>query len=273
MEPIKMPKLSIITINYNNASGLRKTIESVVDQTSQDFEYIVIDGGSTDGSVEVIEQFKDRITYWISEPDKGIYHAMNKGIVKAQGDFCQFLNSGDWLWKEDVTEKVLADLPDCSIVYGNKIREYNGKPKIEKSYEGKPITLLDLYQSTLFHACAYIKRSLFGKYGLYDESLKIVADWKFYLITVGLHNEKVIYRDINMVWFDTNGISSTNKALDAQERQKVLRQSLPESIRLDYEEFAGDGQIVNRLKQNKLTWFITLTMYRVLFRIDKIVKK
>src|SRR4051812_22804100 len=102
-----MPRLSIITINYNNVSGLRKTVESVVNQTSQDFEYIVIDGGSTDGSVDVLKQYAKKIKYWISEPDKGIYNAQNKGILKATGEYCHFINSGDYLVKNDVIEKML----------------------------------------------------------------------------------------------------------------------------------------------------------------------
>jgi glycosyltransferase involved in cell wall biosynthesis len=88
-------KLSVITINYNNAIGLRKTIESVVNQTFRDYEYIIIDGGSTDGSVDVIKEYADKIDYWVSEPDKGIYNAMNKGVAAAHGEYTNFLNSGD----------------------------------------------------------------------------------------------------------------------------------------------------------------------------------
>jgi len=110
------PKLSIITVNLNNAEGLRKTIESVVTQTFTDFEYIIIDGGSTDGSVEIIKLYADKITYWVSEPDKGIYNGMNKGIMVAKGEYCQFLNSGDWLVNENVLKEVFADV---DIVYGD----------------------------------------------------------------------------------------------------------------------------------------------------------
>jgi glycosyltransferase involved in cell wall biosynthesis len=264
-----MPKLSIITINYNNAVGLQKTIESVVDQTTHDIEYIVIDGGSTDGSVKVIQQYHHKISYWISEPDQGIYHAMNKGILQAKGEYCQFLNSGDYLLAPDVTERMLREMPDCSILYANKIREINGKSIIERSYAGRQITLLDMYRSTIFHASAYIKRSLFERYGLYDESLKIVSDWKFYLIAVGLNNEKVAYRDIDMVWFDTHGISSTDKELDIRERKEVLQQTVPKSILLDYQEFAIDGAIIKRLKRNKVLWFFIINVYRLLFWTDK----
>lgn len=269
-----MPKLSIITINYNNAPGLAKTIESVVNQTSPAFEYIVIDGGSTDGSVDVIRQYHHKITYWISEPDQGIYQAMNKGIKRAKGEYCQFLNSGDYLLTPDVTERMLAELPSsCSILYGNKIREINGRQQVERSFAGRQITLMDLYRSTIFHATAYIKRSLFDTYGLYDESLKIVSDWKFYLIAVGLSNEPVTYRDINMVWFDNTGISTTNKVLDQQERAAVLLKVLPKPILADYQHLTIDSAIIKRLKQNRLTWFLVINLYRALFWANKLFSR
>lgn len=266
-------KLSIITINYNNADGLRKTIGSVVAQTSRDFEYIVIDGGSKDRSKEVIQEFEANITYWISESDLGIYHAMNKGIRQARGKYCHFLNSGDYLLSEDVTERMLADMPDCSFLYGNRVRTYRGKDRLEKSFEGRQITLLDLYRGTFFHPTAYIKRELFDRYGLFDESLKIVSDWKFFLITIGLNNEKVVYRDIDMVWFDSNGISSTQLQLDQQERKQVLEQILPVNILYDYRMFGNDGVILKRLKSNKVIWFFIINTYRILFRIDKYLYK
>ena len=132
-----MPKLSIITINLNNAEGLRKTIPSVISQTYCDFEYIVIDGGSTDGSVDVIKKYADKLSYWVSEPDAGIYNAMNKGIRKAGGEYCQFLNSGDWLVAPDVTERMAKDMPDCAICYGNMITIQNGEKMVQKGFEGK----------------------------------------------------------------------------------------------------------------------------------------
>ena len=265
-----MPKLSIITINLNHVAGLRKTIESVVMQTRPDIEYIVIDGDSTDGSVDVIREYEPKITYWVSEPDRGIYHAMNKGIGQATGEYCQFLNSGDYLLTPDVTERMLHDMPPCSILYGNKIREINGRQVVQRSYAGRPITLLDLYRSTIFHATAYIKRSLFEQYGLYDESLKIVSDWKFYLITVGLHNEPVAYRDLDLVWFDTGGISSTQHSLDAQEREQVLQEVLPAPVLADYREFARNSLLIRRLQKSKPAWFFVLNLYRTLFRLDRL---
>ena len=101
-----MPKLSIITVNLNKAKGLQKTIESVIFQTFTDYEYIIIDGGSTDGSKQIIEQYADKITYWVSEPDSGIYNGMNKGIKVAKGEYCLFLNSEDYLLSNEILQNV-----------------------------------------------------------------------------------------------------------------------------------------------------------------------
>jgi len=139
-------KLSIITINYNNASGLRKTVESVLSQSTHDFEYIVVDGGSTDGSVEYLEsqnsELKTQNFSFISEKDNGIYNAMNKGIRMAQGEYLHFLNSGDWLADEKVVENMLKTLPDCDIYVGNKIAvRPDGKVQKGKN-SGQPVTMI-----------------------------------------------------------------------------------------------------------------------------------
>ena len=106
-----MMKLSVITINYNNKEGLKKTIESVVSQIYQDFEYIVVDGGSTDGSIDIIREYDKHIDFWISEPDRGIYNAMNKGIKFSHGEFCLFLNSGDCLLSSTSISQVFPLIP------------------------------------------------------------------------------------------------------------------------------------------------------------------
>ncbi len=114
-----MSKLSIITVNFNNATGLQKTFDSVFEQTFKDFEYIIVDGGSTDGSEEIIERNRDKINYWVSEKDKGVYHAMNKGMAKASGDYLLFLNSGDHFKDENILLEVMPELDGTGIVYGN----------------------------------------------------------------------------------------------------------------------------------------------------------
>lgn len=264
-----MPSLSIITINLNNAFGLRKTIESVVSQTSRDFEYIVIDGGSSDGSIDIIKQYADRITYWISEPDKGIYHAMNKGILLTKGDYCQFLNSGDWLAGTDVIEKMINTLPDCSIYYGNMLKQMpDGSVFCDKCGQGN-ITLYSFYRGSLNHSPAFIKRSLFEKYGLYDESLRIVSDWKWYLITVGLNNEPVGYIDMAVTCFNMLGISNSFPEIEKAERRAILAELIPQNILADYDLHWQKIEMMKRINRYKLTRWLVCFIERVLFKLEK----
>jgi len=268
-----MAHLSIITINLNNAPGLRKTIESVVSQTSTDFEYLVIDGGSTDGSIDIIKEFENRITYWISEPDNGIYHAMNKGILHAKGDYCQFLNSGDWLAANNVIEKMLNALPECSIFYGNMLKQLpNGK--LYRDCGGKgAVSMLTFYRGTLNHSPAFIKRSLFEQYGLYDETLKIVSDWKWYFIVIALNNETVKYTNQDITIFDMEGISVTNPLLDRTERRLVLEELLPANILKDYDKYFQTIEQTERLKKYKVLKSVFWFIERLLFKYEKWTSK
>ena len=262
-------KLSIITINYNNASGLRKTIESVVNQTSLEFEYIVIDGASTDGSVEIIKEYKGKITFWVSEPDNGIYNAMNKGIKIANGEYCQFLNSGDYIIANNVTEKMLKDISGVSILYGNLLKQLPRGLHRDSGFEGKQPSMLNFFRSTMNHSSAYIKRSLFKQYGLYDESLRIVSDWKFFLQVIIFGEEEAIYKDLDMVVFDLNGISSINKELDKKERKDVLETFLPKNILIDYEKYSSSIRHWERVERYSFTRLIFWLIERSLFKLEK----
>jgi len=278
--------LTIITINYNNASGLRKTIESVVNQTHANFEYIIIDGASTDESVNIIEEYAHKIDYWVSEPDKGIYNAMNKGICMANGDYIQILNSGDILASDNVVERMLAHLqitndqlrvkgePEVSILYGNMIKVDELGKVIGKSYY-TPYSLLQFYTSTLNHDCAYIKRVLFdaANYGLYDESLKIVSDWKWYLQAIGLGFVKPIYVDIDVTIFEAAGISETNLDLRNQERRQVLEMSLPPAVLADYDKYHVPMVQMNRLLRYKWAYWCVWFLERCLFKWEKWIKR
>lgn len=268
--------LSIITINRNNAIGLEKTMRSVASQTFKEFEYIVVDGASTDDSVEVIKKFEsefgDRLK-WVSELDKGIYNAMNKGIRMASGKYIQILNSADCLAADNVTESMLAALEKAgnpNILYGNMIKCFpDGNKKIAKSFAGAEITMLGMYTGTLNHDPAYIRRDLFEKYGYYDESLKIVSDWKWYMQAIILGEEKPYYVDINVTLFDMTGISETNKELDKAERKQVLEQMFPKAILADYERFSFPIDQIKRLQRHpwayKMVWFLE----RCLFKKEK----
>ena len=268
--------LTIITINRNNAGGLEKTMRSVAAQTFGDYEYVVVDGASTDGSVDAIRyleaSFNGRLK-WISEPDKGIYNAMNKGIGMASGDYLQFLNSGDCLISEDVTGQMTEALKTAgfpSILYGNMLKDMpGGKLLRDRCFAGKDISFLGFYTGTLNHSSAYIRKNLFEKYGLYDEGLKIVSDWKWFLQAIILGGEKPVYTDIDVSLFDMHGISETNKTLDKAERKRVLGELIPSTILRDYNAWSSSIGQMRRLKRHPWAYWIVLFLERVLFKIEK----
>ncbi len=221
-------KYSIITINYNNKDGLRKTIESVINQTCNDFEYIIIDGGSTDGSVDVIKEYADKIDYWVSEPDKGIYNAMNKGVKVAKGEYLNFMNSGDCFYNDnilcDVEHNLLYD-----IIVGKTISDTN----ILIGYNKENIGLIELFSGTLPHQASFVKRVIFNK-RIFDEKYNIVSDWKFYIETLVIDNCSFYNIENIICLFDMNGISLTNVELRNNERKAVLNELFPERILNDY---------------------------------------
>lgn len=244
-------KLSIITINYNNRDGLRKTIESVVNQTWKDFEYIIIDGGSTDDSVEVIKEFADRIDYWVSEPDKGIYNAMNKGIGQAKGEYCLFLNSGDSLHRPHTLTEIAPLLNECDIISGS-LNKLTSPPVL--MIPPHVVSLAYLYEGTLPHQSTFIRTNILQQL-YYDEHYRMVSDWKFWVEALVLHG--YTYKCINQVVsdFDMAGISSTHTLLRIQERTSVLHELLPERIKIDYERFingeAWDEKLLKQITHTK----------------------
>lgn len=222
--------ISIITINLNNKDGLIKTIESVINQTHKDYEYIIIDGGSTDGSIDIIKEYAEKIDYWVSEPDKGIYNAMNKGIAKAHGEYLNFMNSGDAFYNETVLSKILPYL-NKDIVSGKNYYE-NG---VHGFYRNE-IKLSDFFKGTLPHQATFIKKTFFDTY-LYDENLKIVSDWKFFIEALVFSNATFSNIDIIVCKFDGNGISAKQIELINKERDLVYKQLFPPRIIKDYKKW------------------------------------
>lgn len=305
-------KLTIITINRNNAAGLRKTIESVLAQTSNDFEYIIVDGaapqppqGGAESDTEVLQSFIKDINAtangftnctwksangeiaggFYSEPDSGIYNAMNKGIRMAKGEYLHFLNSGDWLVDEFVVEKMIREVSDLppvkgakelgnetmpiDILVGNKITvRPDGKVRYGRN-DTSPVTALTFYRGTIEHTSAYIRRALFDVVGMYDESLRIVSDYKWYFEAVMQHNAHVKFVDIYVSYFDNTGISSTNLALDKQERRQVLKTLLPAPVLADYDRYHLAIDQHKRLRRYPAIYKFFYLVERVLFKFDK----
>ena len=275
--------LSIITINYNNAEGLRKTLASVAAQTYRDIEHIVIDGGSTDGSVDIIKEYVNQCmmydVLWVSEKDKGIYDAMNKGVKKATGDYVYILNSGDALAAPDVVEKMMTILNNGKIdlLLGNIVRVYENK----KEYAPLPVkrikdektcpidvSMLTFYRGTIPQDAALVKRELFEKFGYFDDTMKICADWKLYMNMIVLGGVQPMYVNIDVVLFDMTGISNANNELRLSERRAYLEEILPASVLKDYDNHAFDIEQMNRLRERHLYWFVYF-IERILFKLEK----
>ena len=231
-------KVSIITINYNNRKGLCNTIDSVISQSYGDIEYIVVDGGSRDGSAELIRNKQEGIAFWISEPDTGIYNAMNKGVAHATGDYCLFLNSGDCLHGEDSITEFVSQLNGEDMLMGRVQCVPSGR--IAYTDVSYPFTMMDFYTGCpVPHPACLIRRSLFDEQ-LYDEELKIVSDWKFFMLMIVFKNHSYSLVDTVVTDFLEQGISS-NRRLCEQERNRTLKELLPKAIYIDYQRFENGG--------------------------------
>lgn len=263
-------KFSIITVNYNHREGLIKTIESVINQTYTDREYIIIDGGSNDGSVEVIKEYSSHITYWISEPDKGVYNAMNKGIAQAKGTYVNFMNSGDVFYSHYTLEEVNNLMNDCDFIIG---KDFNQDPETGEVFTTilpTRISMAAFYMWTLPHQSAFIRRSLFSE-SPYDETLRIVADWKFYLDKIVYEDKKVQLLDIAICNREQEGMSISQASKTVEERHKVLSTLLPPGIYKDYETLAKLDRgtlykLLNLLDQKKSRKWISFFI-KVLNRV------
>lgn len=241
-----MLKLSIITVNYNNKAGLLKSFDSVFNQTFKDFEYIVIDGGSSDGSKEIIEENQVNISYWVSEKDRGIYHAMNKGIAKSTGDYLLFLNSGDYLYDSSVLETAFSNDLTEDIVYGDVVWDTNGIQTLHK-FPNKVLFSYFEAGHILPHQGSFIRKSLFESLGLYDESQKIIADWIFFIQAICRYNSSYKHIDLLISVCGRDGISCDPVNLESilSSRTEALQKYFPAFV----EDYKNLHAIQAELKQ------------------------
>ena len=241
-----MSKISIITINYNNAIGLQRTIESVKAQNYSDMEYIIVDGGSTDNSVDIIKVNEGLRDKWVSEKDRGIYNALNKGIKMATGDYLLFLNSGDHFYNSSVlinnerhvnTEDLIAF--DIHMFGLGHDYIHSHPDEIRFSF---------LFEETFAHQSVFIRRSLFNKIGLYDESLKVVSDWKFFIHAIASGaTYKCVHEVLSTFYF--GGISSTGEGtfIRKAEREVILKNEFP----LYYQDYKNLQNQKKNLNSNR----------------------
>lgn len=223
-----MFRFSIITVCLNEASNIRKTCESICSQTFRDFEWVVIDGGSTDGTLNVLEEYRDRISILISESDDGIYDAMNKGVRLATGKHLLFLNGGDYFADVDALKAVSA-APDRDILYGDMCCLPEDGQLMRKTY---PDILPQsfLLKNKLPHQASFFRRELFCKYGNYDTRFKISADYDLFVRFLVVHKASYFHIPRVLSIFKLDGISGhkmnmfLHKLDNHQIRKKYFRQ-------------------------------------------------
>ena len=262
-----MRKISIVTINLNNVAGLRKTAQSIVRQSLfSEIEWIVIDGGSTDGSLDVIHEYKSKMAYWVSEPDSGIYNAMNKGVVQAHGEYVLFLNSGDRLHSNDVIEQFVSNelygLYDYLV--GRVVTVLNDVVKGEIIPKSQ-VTCKDLLSTDFYlsHPAEFIRRERFMLLK-YDESYRISADMKF--VAEDMIRNGAMYAALPIIVsdYDLSGISSTNTDLTKLERIRMQNDVLPPLFLPDYIQMLnGDTiltKIIIKINKNRVA-YVLLTFF------------
>ena len=214
------PLISVVTICYNAKNDLEKTILSVLSQTYQDIEYIIIDGGSTDGTVDIIHKYSERLFYWISEPDKGIYDAMNKGMDRATGSWINFMNAGDTFCDNEVIKNIFGynDLSDYSVIYGDCYVSKLNQLQYLKASSMKKVHV----QMPFCHQSSFIRKTRLR----FSIDLKIAADYQMiyeYYRMNGISSFLYISKPISV--FDATGISTTNNNLLQKEYGIVYKRT------------------------------------------------
>lgn len=206
MNSTNIPLITIITVSYNAVKTIEDTIVSVLGQTYNNIEYIIIDGGSTDGTLDIIKKYQDKITYWVSEPDKGIYDAMNKGIAKANGELIGIINADDWYELNAIEQSVeIYKQERFDVLYGNMnfLRRKGYILKITPPENIKKIKK----KMIICHPSCFITKNAYNKWGLYDKSFKIAAD---YDLLLRYYIKGAIFKKVNFLIanFREGGVSS-----------------------------------------------------------------
>lgn len=252
-----MKNISIITINYNDKIGLAKTIESVISQSSKDFEYIIIDGNSNDGCKELIEKHTAIIDYWVSEPDTGIYNAMNKGIRAASGDYLLFLNSGDYLYNQNTIQNVTDAIDDGKkdLYYGDAI--FKSENLEEVVVFPDKLSFYFFTHNSLCHQASFIKKSLFEEVFYYNETFRIISDWEFMVYCICIKNITYKHIDIIVSYYDYEGISSSpNSKLTIDLETEIVMNKYFSAFYVDY-------KCMTELKDSRVRDVIHINQYPI----------
>jgi glycosyltransferase involved in cell wall biosynthesis len=205
------PLVTIITVVYNRKTYLEQAILSVLNQNYKNIEYLIIDGGSTDGTLEIIKKYEERLDYWVSEPDNGIYHAMNKGILMANGEIIGILNSDDFYFQDTLMTIVEKNRQKgIGIYHGNQLNFVEYKDYCHFQYN-KP-NINDMFvKPSIFHPTCFVHKDVYKIIGLYDEKYQIIADYDFLLRALE-NSIPFIYIDSTLTAFRSGGKSGSIKS-------------------------------------------------------------
>ena len=254
-----LPKVSIITVVRNNQDGLQKTLENLTGLDYPAVELVVVDGASTDGTLGVVEKFADRMAYWVSEPDNGLYDAMNKGILAATGDYLWFVNAGDTVLRTDCLSEIFSDKGDCAarekyadIYFGETVvADPDGNILgLRKKKLPARLSPASLRKGLVVCHQSFIVRRMIAP--LYDTSLRYVSDIDWVIRC--LQNAKsVVNANMVLSCFETGGISTRHRKEGLRERWKVMRRYYGllatliahmgfclDSLKPDYRKFNSD---------------------------------
>jgi len=217
------PVISIITACFNSETNIEQTIQSVIGQTYPNIEYIIIDGGSTDKTLDILKKYHDKITKLVSEPDSCVYDAMNKGILISTGEIIQFLNSGDYLHSQDTLEKVAKVFSDRSIygVYGNvEIFSDSRKKTVVRGFK---VTYNSLLYRRICHQALFVRRSLFNEIGLFSTTLKYSSDHEFIVKSIKRYPSNFLYLNMTLAKYRQGGMSCKMMERTKFEDLKIIR--------------------------------------------------
>lgn len=251
------PLVTVVTVCYNCADVIEKTIQSVITQTDKDIEYLIIDGGSTDGTVDIIRKYQDHITKWVSEKDKGIYDAMNKGIAAATGRWINFMNAGDYFYANDMVEKMRPALETAStdLLYGDCEIRYANFSTIQKA---KPLT--QLWKKTVFSHQSLFTRTMLLKQRPFDTQYKIGADFDFTYFAY-LNKYTFVHTDIVVSSYAVGGISDTKGVQTVKEFWSILKKYRQTNLKVNiYYSFLILKPLIKKILPDSLKRFIITVM-------------
>ena len=224
------PRLSVVTICLNDRAGLAAALDSVLAQTFTDREIVVVDGGSTDGSVEEIRSREARIASWVSERDGGIFEAQNKGLARARGEYVLFLNAGDRLASPDALARLMEPPPTEDVVYGDAWFQWKGT--LRPWRQPDRLTLEFFMRSSLAHQATAFRRDLFERVGPADATFRIAGDYEFALRAVVVHGATARHVPFPIAIHDRHGVSGLpeNAARVQRERERAQEKNLPRLV-------------------------------------------